>query len=113
MKLKENLKFYLTARGMSAAELSRTCKLKTGVNVPKATISNWLAGGAVRNLEAVHSVSRVLSVSVDDLLFGDPTRSQTKKNQGGTVLDLLITDQSEGWLTGRFEIKLRRLKDSD
>ena len=110
MKLRENLKQILALRDMSAAELSRQCKSKAGKAVPKATISHWLSGGSVRNLDSIHAVSRVLGVTVDELLFGDPKNASKSEP---SLFDLLVTDQSDGWLAGRFEIKLRRLKHNE
>jgi transcriptional regulator with XRE-family HTH domain len=108
MRFKDNLRHYLQARQMTAAELSRRCK-DHGIPVGKATISGWLAGASVRNMDLLFVVSRVLGVTVDELLFGDPSQrppeQQTKSNK---MLDLLFED--DAWVSGRFEIKVRRLK---
>lgn len=107
MRLKENLKHYLALREMSAAALSRACQ-QHGVNVPKATISNWLAGGSVRNLDSIYIVSRVLRVSVDDLLFGDPSeREVLEASRSDKVLDVLMDDAP---ISGVFAITIRRVK---
>jgi len=112
MRLKENLKHYLALKEISAAQLSRKCKSDAGISVPKATISNWLAGGSVRRMDSLYAVSRVLGVSVDELLFGQPEQKKVKSKDKNSIIDMLI-DGKDGWLSGRFEIRLRKLRDEE
>ena len=110
MRLKENLKYYLNSKGITAAELSRQCS-KSGLAVPKATISGWMAGGSVRKLDMLFAVSRILNISVDDLLFSDPAiqKKKTTSISPNTVTDLFLAEDL--CVRGKFEILIRRIKD--
>lgn len=98
MNLKNQLKTYLDYRGISAAELSR----KSGVS--KQVLSLWSGGAKPKNIEQVKKVADCLGVTLDYLLFGEGV-DQTSERV--TELDALLGDE---WLTGQFEIKIRRIK---
>jgi transcriptional regulator with XRE-family HTH domain len=99
MTLKDQLRIYLRHRDMTAAQLAR----KTGVR--KGLISDYLAGVPPRKLEAVKSICDALGVSVDHLCFG--TGIQKDETSEGLLSALVDGD---GWISGQFEIKLRRIK---
>ena len=94
MKLKMNLKRVLAERDMTAAQLSRL------TNVPKTTIADWLSGGSPRDLSKLKRVSEALSVTIDDLCFGDPLKHKP--------VDL--NDYKEEIIAGNFDVILRRSK---
>ncbi len=96
MNLKAQLQLLLDLRGMTPAELSR----KSGVS--KQVISLWQGGAKPKNVEQVKAVSDTLDVSVDCLLFGN---GDARENKVG--LDALLGDE---WISGAFEIKIRRIK---
>ncbi len=96
--LKNQLNLYLRHLDLSAAQLSR----RSGVS--KQVLSAWLSGAAPKKLDQVKSVADVLNVSIDHLCFGEGIPSE---NRAGEPLDLLLGDE---WITGLFEIKLRRVK---
>jgi len=98
LNLKKQLKALLSHRGMTAAELSR----KSGVS--KQVLSLWLAGAKPKNIEQVKAVADALGVSLDCLLFGDGDEREEKNITG---LDALLGDE---WISGAFEIKIRRIK---
>lgn len=98
MNLKNQLKGLLLHKGMVAAELAR----KSGVS--KQVISLWLAGTKPKNVEQVKRVADSLDVTVDHLLFG--TGVEVKHN-AAAGLDVLLSDE---WISGAFEIKIRRIK---
>ncbi len=83
---------------MSAAELAR----KSGVS--KQLISTWLAGGEPKKFAHVKRVSTVLGVSLDSLLYGKGADAEGKK---AIELEALL---GEAWVSGLFEIKIRRLR---
>jgi len=97
MKLKSQLKFYLSLREMSASQLARKAQ------VPKQSLSGWLGGSNPRDVKQVKRVADALGVSVDNLLFGEG-RDETADRV--TQLDALMGD---GWVSGIFEVRLRRI----
>jgi transcriptional regulator with XRE-family HTH domain len=96
MNLKAQLRLLLDLRGMTPTELAR----KSGVS--KQVISLWQSGAKPKNVEQVKAVADALSVSVDCLLFGN---GDERGNNVG--LDALLGDE---WISGAFEIKIRRIK---
>lgn len=97
MKLKDQLKKRIKLSGITASQLSRDS------GVPKQSISDWLAGRSPRNLDHLKKVADALSVSVDELCFG---ADETSRNET-PILEALLGDE---WLSGVFEVKLRRIK---
>lgn len=101
MNLKSQIKFYLDARGITAADLSR----RSGVS--KQTLSLWLGGSEPRKLSQVKLVAEALGVSVDHLCFGqglDPGADRI------TELDALLGDT---WIGGLFEVRFRRVQKNN
>jgi len=96
--LKAQLKLYLELRGLSAAALAR----KAGI--PKQSLSGWTAGKRPADIEQVKRVADALGVSLDHLLFGSGVDSDAQRV---TELDALLGD---GWISGLFEVKFRRIK---
>lgn len=99
MNLKNQLRTYLEHHGLTASQLSR----KTGV--PNATVADWLSGRKPRNLDQVRKVAEAFGTSIDHLVYGDGVEEK-KQDQ---ILDLeeLMGDR---WLSGVFELRLRRVK---
>lgn len=98
MNLKKQLNFYLTARGMTAAELSR----KSGVS--KQVLSLWSSGAKPKNVEQVKKVADVFNVTLDNFLFGiGEDISSAKTNEISALF-------GEEWVSGVFEVKFRRIK---
>lgn len=95
MKLKACLIRLLEIHDMTAASLSR----KSGV--PKQTISDWLAGRKPRDLEQVRKVAQVFQMTVDELCF---------EGQRSDASSLINSSIGSDWITGIFEIKIRRVK---
>lgn len=95
MNLKNQLRFYLDSKGLTASQLAR----KAGV--PKQSISGWLAGSNPRDIKQIKKVADVLSVSVDNLVFG----TGVEKNKNGFGL---ASDTGE-WVSGMYELKYRRV----
>lgn len=95
MNLKNQLGLYLDEKDMTAAQLSR----RSGVS--QQVISQWLRGAEPKKLTQVKNVAEALSVSVDHLCFGD-----------GLEASSLESDTLAGadWLSGLFEVKIRRIK---
>ncbi len=98
MNLKAQLALYLELRNMTAAELSR----KSGVS--KQVISQWLGGAQPKKLAQLRLVADVLGTTIDHLCFGSGKDTESQKV---TELDALMGDQ---WITGLFEVRLRRVK---
>lgn len=92
MKLKTNLRLFLAKRDLTAAQLSRATL------VPKATVSDWLAGASPKNLSQLKKVADYLSCSVDDLCFGNPEKPVQIEH---------LQDQIN---LGNFEVVLRKIK---
>jgi transcriptional regulator with XRE-family HTH domain len=97
MILKDRLRFLLDQRSMTAAALAR----KAGVS--KQVISVWLGGAEPRKLDQVKKVADALGVSMDSLCFGEPGMQEAPDSMG-TLFG------NGGWVTGVFEVKLRRIK---
>ncbi len=98
MKLRQQLARHLELCNMSATALAK----KTGI--PKQTISDWLSGREPRKISQVKQAAEALGTTVDHLCFGDGENIETKK---ATELNALLGND---WVTGLFEIKLRRIK---
>jgi transcriptional regulator with XRE-family HTH domain len=100
MTLKTQLRAFLKTKGMTAADLSRAS------NVPKQSISDWLAGTPPRNLDHLKRVANVFRVSIDELLFGDKPKTESESEKVAD-LDSILGDQ---WVSGVFEVRFRRLR---
>jgi transcriptional regulator with XRE-family HTH domain len=98
LKLKNQLQNYLAKREMTAALLAR----KAGI--PKQSLSGWLAGSNPRDVRQVKRVAEVLGVSLDHLMFGVVESEDSPK---AADLETLL---GNGWITGLFEVKFRRVK---
>lgn len=98
MTLKKQLKFYLELRDMSAAQLARKA------NVPKQSLSGWLAGSNPRDVTQVKRVANALSVSLDNLMFGQGEDKDAFKH---VEMNALMGDE---WVGGLFEVRFRRVK---
>ena len=98
MNLRKQLLLYIEARDITASQLAR----KAGV--PKQTVSRWLGGQSPKDISQVKSVADVLKTSVDNLCFGSGLEKASEKT---TDLSTLIGDE---WVSGLFEVKLRRIK---
>lgn len=98
MNLKSQLKFHLSLRSMTQSELAR----KAGVS--KQVLSLWMGGAKPKNIDQIKRVADVFGVSVDNLLFGTGV---DKERQQLTELDALLGD---GWISGIFEVRFRRIQ---
>lgn len=98
MTLKKQLRFYIEKRDMTATQLARKS------NVPKQSMSGWLSGSNPRDVKQVKRVADALGVSLDNLLFGTGEDTEAMK---GADLGALLSDE---WLSGTFEMKIRRVK---
>lgn len=94
MNLKTQLKTLMEYRELSASQLAN----KSGVS--KQVISLWLAGGSPRKIEQIKKVAEILNTTVDNLCFGGGPQASIPK-------DPQLTEE---WLSGVFEVKVRRLK---
>lgn len=85
---------------MTAAQLAKLS------GISKQVLSLWLNGGSPRKVEQIKSVADVLGTTVDHLCFGSGfqiSKSATTPDE----FDYLPTDE---WLSGLFEVKIRRVK---
>ena len=98
MALKKQLKLYLNEKGMTASQLAK----KSGV--AKQSISDWLLGSNPRDIHQVKKVADVFKITVDHLMFEDGLSSDGDKV---TELDALLGNE---WISGTFEVRLRRIK---
>ncbi|MBL7545541.1 MAG: helix-turn-helix transcriptional regulator [Bdellovibrionaceae bacterium] len=98
MNLKKQLKYYLERDEITASQLARKA------NVPKQSLSGWLAGSNPRDVKQVKRVADALNITLDNLLFGEGPEPQSQK-----AIDLgsLVGDE---WFSGIFEMKIRRVK---
>lgn len=95
--LRHQLKELLKQRGLTSAALAKLAA------VPKTTVSDYLAGREPRKMEHIKKLAEALDVTVDNLLFGTPIAA---KEPTTVELEDLI---GSGWLSGQFEIRLRRI----
>jgi transcriptional regulator with XRE-family HTH domain len=98
VNLKNQLKIYLEKRDITAAQLAK----KAGVS--KQVISLWLNGGSPRKVDQIKLVADALGTTVDHLCFGTGVQSNARQPQ---EFDYLPSDE---WMSGLFEIKVRRVK---
>lgn len=97
VNLKSQLNLYLEKKELSAAQLAK----KSGVS--KQVISLWLNGGSPRKIQQIKLVADALGTTVDQLCFG----TGLLKSLDSSGFENLPTDE---WLSGLFEIKIRRVK---
>jgi len=97
MNLKNQIQTYLKSRGMTASNLSKLS------GVPNATIADWLSGRKPRDFDKVKKIADVFKISMDHLIYGDGLESSLDEAD----LDALLGDK---WISGMFEVKLRRVK---
>lgn len=100
VNLKNQLKLYLEKRDMTAAKLAKLA------GISKQVLSLWLNGGSPRKVEQIKSVADVLGTTVDHLCFGSGTQA-SKNSTTPDDFDYLPSDE---WMSGLFEIKIRRVK---
>ena len=98
MNIKKQLKYYLDRNDLTASQLARKA------NVPKQSLSGWLAGSNPRDVKQVKRVADVLNTTLDNLLFGEGSEAQVQKP---VDLGALVGDE---WFSGVFEMKIRRVK---
>ena len=98
LNLKKQLRYYLEKKEMTASHLAKKA------SVPKQSLSGWLSGNNPRDVRQVKRVAEVLGVSVDNLLFGSGNDEGSQKI---TELDALLGND---WVSGIFEVRLRRVK---
>lgn len=96
MNLKTQIEIYLKSTGMTTSQLSKLA------GVPNATLSDWLSGRNPRNFDQVKRVADVFKITLDHLLYGNGLSTKDRV----TEIDDLI---GEGWLSGVFEVRLRRI----
>lgn len=107
MNLKTNLKALMKRKGLTLSALARAAK------VPKSSISDWTAGGVNPKVEHLKAVATALGTSVDELCFSNLEQENDQVHQDGAnavktdVLGALVGDD---WVSGVFEVKLRRLR---
>ena len=94
MNLNNQIKFYLEFFDMTAAQLARKAK------VPKSNISEWMTGRKPKDLEQLKRCADVFSTSLDNLCFGDGLSKERNS----------FFDEEDEWISGIFEVKVRRLK---
>jgi hypothetical protein len=92
MNLKFQLEYYLRIYSINPTMLARMAK------VPRQNISNWLMNQKPKDVEQVKRVADVFQVSLDHLLFGNAAENKTSRNE------------NQDWISGTFEIKIRKLK---
>lgn len=97
MTLKNQILYFLEQQDITASQLSRKAK------VPKSNISEWLTGRKPKDFEQVKRVADALGTTLDNLCFGKGADKNIKSQS--------LDDMVEGeWLSGKFEIKIRRIK---
>lgn len=96
IKVNITLKKLLHENDLTAAELSRACK------IAPQTINNWLSGLEPRSFSQVKVVADFFGVSVDYLVFGLEKKSKRRESD--------IEDFAEEINAGTFEVVLRRVK---
>jgi transcriptional regulator with XRE-family HTH domain len=98
MHLKSQLRYFLKAKGLNASQLAKMA------GVPRQSVSDWLGGTTPRNISHIKNVARILGTTMDNLLYGEgPAIEQQKVME----LDALLGD---GWVSGLFEVRFRRVK---
>ncbi|MGE0634343.1 MAG: helix-turn-helix domain-containing protein [Pseudobdellovibrionaceae bacterium] len=102
MNLHNQLKYYLKAYGLTASELSRRS------NVPKQSISDWLAGVVPRSLSHLKSVATVFGLTIDELCYGDVS-IKTDPYSPTSNEPASQNSSEEVWMTGYFEGKIRKI----
>jgi transcriptional regulator with XRE-family HTH domain len=98
MNLKSQLRFFLKSKGLNASQLAKMA------GVPRQSIGDWLNGTTPRNINHVKNVAKVLGTTMDNLLYDD---GQSIEQQKVIELEALL---GEGWVSGLFEVKFRRVK---
>ncbi|HAR41946.1 MAG TPA: hypothetical protein DCS07_04840 [Bdellovibrionales bacterium] len=107
MNLKQQLRHYLAAREMTAADLAKQA------GMPKQTVSDWLSGVPPRSLDKLRKVCLVLNVSLDELCFGDckeNRKTEVKKQEQQAFVPEALILPINGSVSGLFEVRIRRVR---
>ena len=99
MQLKKNLRQILAEREMTISLLSRKTQ------VPKSTISEWMAGASPRDLKKLKIIAECLGYTVDELCFGNQA-SRTR-----SAADCSIEPHLEEIKAGVYEVILRKIRN--
>ena len=94
MNLKNQLNELLERHHMSASDLSRE------LDLPKSTISDWLAGSNPKNIGQVKKVADLFEVTLDYLCFGEIPKKPNLAR---------LDDYRDEINAGVFEVVLRRI----
>ena len=97
MNLKKQLSLYLDSKKITATQLSKMS------GVSKQTLSLWLSGSNPKHIEHVKQVADALETTVDHLVFGQGIE---KPDVSRLLLDNFFGDK---WISGLFEVKIRRV----
>lgn len=80
-------------------------QLANASGVSKQVLGLWLANGKPRKMDQVKTVAEVLGTTIDHLCYGKGLENSIGQNHD--ISQLIIGDD---WVSGSFEIKIRRLK---
>lgn len=95
MTLKDRLKNLLKQHDMTAAQLSRSTEISV------QTLNNWLQGQTPRNIHQVKKVAKHFDLTVDEMVFGEPPKTQQKS---------VIEEFAENEIyAGKYEVILRKI----
>jgi PAS domain S-box-containing protein len=105
LRFKQQLKFYIKACDLRAAELAR----RAGIS--KQLVSNWLGGVPPRDCTKVKAVAEVFGVTIDHLMFGHGAEDAHGSRESAGIVATEIPCPSNGpgevCLTGIFEGRLK------
>lgn len=99
MNLKEQLRFFLELRQLTAAELARRS------TISPQTISHWLNHGTAKDIDKAKRVADVLGTSLDNLIYGSGLASDKDRAQ---ELNQILAEGHT--IKGLFEVQIKMVK---
>lgn len=96
VNLGKNLKKLLLENKLNILKLSKL------TDVPKSTLSDWIAGNSPKNIAQVKAVADYFKVSIDHLVFGDGSMPVASICKGNTEVEFLNF--------GRFDVYLKKIE---
>ena len=97
LRFKDQIRCFIEHFGITPSELARR------TSVPKTTLADYMRGVEPKKMIHVKAIAKEFKTSIDHMLFGNGILDDFIKE---ALIDQFVSDR---WLSGLFEIKIRRV----